>query len=431
MARELIAIVFAETALAELRIAGLSARERAIRIAGRVGASRVHLVGPGESERAAAFGELPADALVLAIDANQLVHTPLVAPLLARRDELPADGLAVAVGPDDVFAGACLATGRCARELVAARDHAWMATQPPTFAVRHGEIARHAIATPAERRAAHRMLYRILIKPQDNAITRYLYRPISFPLTRVLAWTPITPNQISYLVGVLVAIGCFLTAHRSMGMAIAGTATILAASYLDCCDGEIARIKLLSSKYGAWIDTVIDELSTIGYMVALGYHCHLAFGPGYLGALGWFGGRGPWLITAAACAVLYVWSMYIIYYNIIVAVGSANSQDYVGRFEVVPGAEPNTVRLRPASEVRPARQLPPGLHHAALYLSFMVRRDFIAWCAMGLALAHLTQVSFAIQVLGGVMIAPVLTLDHLRLRRQRRSIARAGQTVVA
>src|SRR5262249_40506903 len=193
------------------------------------------------------------------------------------------------------------------------------------FATRvpHAAVARAPIGTPAERRAAHKLIYRILIKPQDNAITRYLYRPVSFPLTRMLVWTPITPNQISYLVAALVALGCWLTAHRSMNMALLGTVVVLAASYVDCCDGEVARVKLLSSRFGAWIDTIVDELSSVGYMVALGWHCHLYFGSDYLGHFSF----DPWTVLIAFSVVTYAWTIYCVYYNIIVAVGSANSQD--------------------------------------------------------------------------------------------------------
>src|SRR5262249_61273912 len=111
--------------------------------------------------------------------------------------------------------------------------------RPDAAKIPHGEIARHPIATPAERRAAHRLLYRILIKPQDNAITRYLYRPVSFPLTRLLAWTPITPNQISYLVAALVALACCITAHASEGPPILPTPALLPPTHLDCSPAPI------------------------------------------------------------------------------------------------------------------------------------------------------------------------------------------------
>jgi len=449
---ELDAVVLSD-ARSRVAIAGLSAGERAIRVARRVGATRVLVVDPtGEPPRPAgkavggpmprgsasrmgcSRGELAAwragrTCPVLVIRADQLVHPPLVAPLVAAA---PADGVAIAVGPDDAYAGALLATGGGAARVIDALgrgdgDAAIAATA--TVRIPHGDIARHAIATPDERRAAHRMLYRILIKPQDNAITRTLYRPISLPLTRLLVWTPITPNQVSYLVAVLVVIGCWLTAHASMNLAALGTAVILAASYLDCCDGEIARVKLMSSRLGAWLDTIIDELSTLGYMAALGWHCHLAFGRGFWGSLGGSLGIDPWIAAIALGVVTYGWSMYCIYYNIIVGVDSANSQDYAGSFEVVPGGQPNSVRLRPAAAkaIARARARPGWLAAIATYAPYLVRRDFLSWFALVLVLLHGTHVLFAGFVLGGVGTFAIVTIDHVKLRRLRAAIVRRGQ----
>jgi phosphatidylglycerophosphate synthase len=419
---ELDAVVLFD-ALSSVAIAGLSVGERAVRVARRVGATRVLVVDRVRTELVPwrAGRTCP----VLVIRADQLVHAPLVAPLVAAP---PADGIAIAVGPDDAYAGALLAAGAGAAqvmEALARGDSDAEIAAAATSRIAHGDIARHAIATPAERRAAHRMLYRILIKPQDNAITRYLYRPVSFSLTRLLVWTPITPNQISYLVAALVVIGCWLTAHASMGLAVAGTAIVLAASYLDCCDGEIARVKLMSSRLGAWIDTIVDELSSVGYMIALGWHCHLAFGRTYLGDLGF----DPWIAGIALGAVTYGWSMYCVYYNIIVGVGSANSQDYAGRFEVVPGRQPNSVRLRPAAgkAIAPRRALPGWLVAIATYAPYLIRRDFIAWGALVLAALGWTQISFLSFVLGGVGTSAIVTIDHVKLVRLRRSIVRGGQ----
>ncbi len=410
------AIVLAESPLSQVRIAGLSARERCVRVAKRVGAVRV-IVVEDRTQLAGVTSER-----VIVLRADQLVHTPLVASLVAVQS-----GVAIAV-ENSTYAGALLANGAAASEILArlaagASDSELVAGAQEIPA---GAIARHAIGTHDERRAAHRMLYKILVKPQDNAITRYLYRPVSFPLTRLLAWTPITPNQISYLVGLLVILGCWLTAHASFAMATAGTCTVLAASYLDCCDGEIARVKLTSSKYGAWIDTIIDELSSVGYMAALGYHCHLHYGPLYLGDLGF----DPWLAAIAVGIVTYALSIYGVYYNIIVAVGSANSQDYAGKFDVVPGSAPNSVKLLPTIKaIATAKPLPPWLELFATYLPYMVRRDFISWGATILAFAHLTQVSFAIQIAGGVVAGIIVMIDHVKLRRLRSAIVRRGQVI--
>ena len=426
------AIVVADGPLARVRIAGLFARERAIRVARRVGATDVRVVeSPADREKLAGWRP---DA-ILVVRADQMVHTGLVQPLIEVR------GDAVAVVPekppvDDLtvgsYAGAFIARGSTAVDVVAAlargESDADIATRIATK-IPHGPIARAPIATAEQRRAAHRLLYRILVKPQDNAITRYLYRPVSFPLTRALVWTPITPNQISYLVAALVAFGCWVTAHASMTMALLGTVIVLAASYLDCCDGEVARVKLLSSRFGAWIDTVVDELSSIGYMVAIGWHCRLAFGPRYLGDLGF----DPWKLGIAVGTITFAWAIYCIYYNIIVAVGSANSQDYVGRFDVVPGDKPNTVRLAPAAAkaIAPKRELPGPLKWFATYAPYLVRRDFISWAAVGFAALHWTQISFVALVAGGFVTFVIVSIDHVKLRSLRRDIVRRGLVLEA
>lgn len=427
---ELDAVILAVDPLANVRIAGLTAKERAVRVARRVGATRVLVVeGPTDVVAWRAGSKAP----LLVIRADQLVHTPLVAPLLEA--PLPATGILAAVVPENpvvqdltpgTFAGALIATGDDAEGLLGS-----IVMDPTAFAlpelatkIPHGKIARAPIATPAERRVAHRVLYQILVKPQDNAITRYLYRPVSFPLTRLLVWTPITPNQISYVVAILVAIGCFVTAQASHAMALLGTVIILVASYVDCCDGEVARVKLLSSRFGAWIDTIVDELSSIGYTIALGYHCHLAFGPKYLGDLPF----DPWFVGTIIATATMLLTIYCIYYNIIVAVGSANSQDYVGAFDVVPGTQANAVRLVPAAAkaIVTKRPLPGWLQWLATYAPYVVRRDFISWGAVVLAALHWTQVAFAGLALGGVVTAVIVTIDHVKLRSLRRSLVRRG-----
>ena len=426
---ELDAIVLAVHPLANVRIAGLTAKERAVRVARRVGATRVAVIESAADLEGWHSNHLP----LLVIRADQLVHTPLVAPLV---DEMPKNGVVAAVAPEDPvvqdltpgsFAGALVAVGDDAvAAVVAAIVSGDTALAMPAGATKipHGKIARAPIATPAERRTAHRVLYQILVKPQDNAITRYLYRPVSFPLTRLLVWTPITPNQISYAVAALVALGCYFTAYASHAMALLGTVVVLVASYVDCCDGEVARVKLLSSRFGAWIDTVVDELSSVGYTIALGWHCHLAFGRNYFGDLTF----DPWLVLAVIATAAMLWSIYCIYYNLIVAVGSANSQDYVGSFEVAPGRDATKVRLVPAAPraIPIKRELPGWVKWLATYAPYIIRRDFIAWGTVVLAALHWTQVAFIGLALGGVGTAVIVTIDHVRLRSLRRSLVRRG-----
>ena len=420
---ELDAIVIADDPLASVRIAGLSARERATRVATRAGATRVLVIDGARDGVTAWRGDRSYPVLV--IRADQLVHTPLVAPLVAAK---PSEGVVVAVGPDDVYAGAYLAAGTAARAAIAAisggENNAVFPGAADAKRIPHGAIARHAIATPEDRILAHEMLYRLMIKPQDNAISRYIFRPVARRLSKLLVHTPITPNMLSLTVGAMIAVACVLTATADMNLVILGAAVQTSSCFIDCCDGEIARLKLMSSRLGAWLDTIVDELSTLGYMGAIGWHCHL-----YWGHPGWDIWTAGIVVGLSTCA----WSIYCIYYNIIVGVGSANSQDYVGKFEVVPADEPGAVRLRPVSTkaIVPAKPLPPVLAAIVGFAPNIVRRDFIVWATLGLAVLHLTNVSFVCQVAGAVASAVITTKDHVYLRLLRRSVARTGQRLLS
>lgn len=442
--RELAAIVLADAtpaAVASLRIANLTLVERAERVAKNAGASEVFLVLTArDRERLRAWRPGAERVLVIRAD-DQMVHLPLIRPLLSGASDavavVPASRPAHA--PSDLAAGAyagAFVTHKVAEMIVELAN----GTGDGELAARllaegaaardHGDLARHPVTDEASRAAAEKLLYRILIKPQDNAIARVLFRPLSLPLTKLLAKTPITPNQITTITMFLVAIGLWLAASSEPGAVVLGSLVILASNYVDCCDGEIARLKVLSSKLGAWYDTIVDEVSSLGYMLVLGWHCHLHFGPAYFGmqpapgssplGLPFQAPLDPWLVLMAAGAVTFLLSIYCIYYNIILVVGSANSQDYVSRVELVAGDAPGSWQLRPvaAKPVTLPASWPRWMAAIVDWLPNIVRRDFIVWASLILVALGLTHVVFFAMVGGGVLTAGLVALDHVRLRGQ-------------
>ena len=79
----------------------------------------------------------------------------------------------------------------------------------------------------------------------DSFMDRLLTRSISRKLTGFFIKTSLTPNQItilSMLVG-LVAAFCFYLGSYEMG--IAGSALLLVSAWIDCADGEVARLKFM------------------------------------------------------------------------------------------------------------------------------------------------------------------------------------------
>lgn len=123
-------------------------------------------------------------------------------------------------------------------------------------------------STPRE--VAEQGLFRSLGKPSDGYVARFLNRPLSTALTRVLARTRVTPDRVS--IGVLgLAVGAaWLVSRGSPAGFVLGCLLNQAASTLDGCDGELARLKFLDSRRGAWLDTTVDMVGNHLFILAMG-----------------------------------------------------------------------------------------------------------------------------------------------------------------
>lgn len=117
-------------------------------------------------------------------------------------------------------------------------------------------------------RQARRMLLSSLRKRVDGLISRTLNRPLSIAISGVLSKTPLTPNMLSFLTffTAITASLCMATTNF-----VVGGLLLHLSSVLDGCDGEVARLKYQTSKLGAWLDTVLDDISTVFLALCLGY----------------------------------------------------------------------------------------------------------------------------------------------------------------
>jgi CDP-L-myo-inositol myo-inositolphosphotransferase len=108
-------------------------------------------------------------------------------------------------------------------------------------------------------------------KPQDGFVSRYLNRPISRGVSRILLKFPIHPNAWTISIFALPLIACFFLIRGDYGGVVTGAAIFQLYSVLDGCDGEIARAKGLESKFGERLDHVCDFLASLLFVIALGF----------------------------------------------------------------------------------------------------------------------------------------------------------------
>ena len=103
----------------------------------------------------------------------------------------------------------------------------------------------------------------------DGIVSRYLNRPLSRPAARALRATPVTPNAVTLFTLVLAA---GTAAMLAAGWNIAGGVAIQAVSVIDGVDGELARLKAMSTRFGAVLDAVTDRYADAAMLGGMGIY---------------------------------------------------------------------------------------------------------------------------------------------------------------
>jgi CDP-L-myo-inositol myo-inositolphosphotransferase len=131
--------------------------------------------------------------------------------------------------------------------------------------------------------AEKELLKRLRYKSNDGPVSRYINRPLSTRLSRILVRYPLTPNQISLFSFLLSLTGASLFFIGGYPALVSGGIIAQVASVVDGCDGEVARLKFLKSSYGGWLDAVLDRYADAFLLLGLGWHGYKeGMGPLYL-----------------------------------------------------------------------------------------------------------------------------------------------------
>lgn len=94
----------------------------------------------------------------------------------------------------------------------------------------------------------------------EGWVAKGINKKISFPLTRLFVKTNISPNQITFICLIMGLLGCFSLLSKSWQVRCMGALALQLSSILDGCDGEVARLKVITSRIGAWFDTIADDI---------------------------------------------------------------------------------------------------------------------------------------------------------------------------
>ena len=125
-------------------------------------------------------------------------------------------------------------------------------------AVADGALLSVRTNTLSDLRIAERLLRRSIIKPTDGPLGRFNRRmsiPISIGLIRTMR---LSAHAMTALVFVASLYAGWLFSRGNYVDGVLAALVSWAASVLDGCDGELARLQYTDSAFGCWLDTLAD-----------------------------------------------------------------------------------------------------------------------------------------------------------------------------
>jgi len=159
------------------------------------------------------------------------------------------------------------------------------------------------VDTGEDLKRARKFLLGRLPRSRDGIVSRYLNRRLSCLLTGFLVETRLSPNQLSGLSFVLAVLsGALFFFGLYPLVALSGLVAQLA-SVIDGCDGEVARLKHMTSQYGGWFDAVLDRIGDAAIIFGMTHGLYVMTGQPQVWSLGF-------LALTASLVVSYMESRY-------------------------------------------------------------------------------------------------------------------------
>jgi phosphatidylglycerophosphate synthase len=268
--------------------------------------------------------------------------------------------------------------------------HAWLiSTRSVQCLPVSGEMWQK-ISSPEDRIAAEQKLDRWLVKPTDGVFAR-MNRRISIPISRQLIKLPITPNMISLFTLLVGFAAGLLFASGGYWNMLVGAVLSVWASILDGCDGEVARLKLLESSFGCWLETICDYL----------YYLFI------------FAGMAIGLIRNSKSTTYLVLAVMLL-------VGAVVSFLVTGLGRQRLSAERPEDYLKVWQAQAESRRSNPLLYFAR-YTEFIIRRSFLPYALLFFALLNITNIAFILSAIGANVVWLISLYSYLTFAVARRS----------
>ncbi len=234
-ARNLVPIILTATELeatgARMQVGGLRVVDRAIRLLARLRDAHVVI---------ATDGSVPVPRRLPPNMERRAIEGDVTAGIEQLRAEL---------GPEAMVVGA---------------DNVWL--QPARF------DRGTRVVDAASRRVAAEAVFLDARQETVGIIDRLLNQKIASRLTRLLlVHLPAAPALLTLIAGFVGVYGALMVAVGNSTSVLTGFVILEGFAVLDGCAGELARVRLHQTAFGAWLDTVVGDFVNVLMILAVGF----------------------------------------------------------------------------------------------------------------------------------------------------------------
>ncbi len=142
----------------------------------------------------------------------------------------------------------------------------------------------------------------------DGTMTRFLYRPVSYPASWLFLRLRLSPNSVTYLSAICCIVAFIAVLFPATVLHRTAIALFFVFAVLDCADGNMARTLKRKTTYGGWVDAAGGYLAYATQLFAMGMSAFFQNGDayrlpvsGFVPVLPW--GAATWILLGAIAAV--------------------------------------------------------------------------------------------------------------------------------
>lgn len=112
----------------------------------------------------------------------------------------------------------------------------------------------------------------------DAPLARYIDRNLSWRISKRLARTSITPNQVTISNTMVGLLSAWMFASPSYWLRLLGSLLFLFSITVDGVDGELARLTMTETRFGGMLDVITDNIVHVGVFAGIFWGCYRSSG---------------------------------------------------------------------------------------------------------------------------------------------------------